>query len=219
MLVTLADAKDYLDISSADTSDDAFLTVQLNLLSDTVEAYCRRSFNSASYVQTYYSSDYKPSYKLETFQYPLISVASIVIDTDAPLDTSEYRINKTNGAIIRTPPNYFFGGYCAGLIAASQTVVTYTAGYVTIPTIITSVILDLLQERYNKKKSGTDLNFGSDVQSISIPGSISVDFDYSLSNNERTSAFGVILGSNVNALDYYRSERAVLGESKLIYLE
>ena len=74
-------------------------------------------------------------------------------------------------------------------------------------------------ERYNKKSSGVDLNFGSDVQRVSIPGAISIDFDYSLSNNERKSAYGVILGSNSNILDDWRSERSVIGSGKLEYVE
>ena len=114
------------------------------------------------------------------------------------------------GRVISTE-DYFFAG--------EETVIEYDAGYATIPSAILSVLDSLVGERYNKKSSGVDLNFGSDVQRISIPGTISLDFDYSLSNNERKSAYGSILGNNANILDDWRSDRAVLGSDKLIYVE
>jgi hypothetical protein len=120
-------------------------------------------------------------------------------------------VHGPSGRIIKTDGTYFFG--------AEETVILYDAGYETLPSTIQSVLDSVVQERYNKNTSGVDLNFGSDVQRISIPGAISIDFDYSLNNNDRKSAFGVILGANLNILDPYRSERAILGESKLIYVE
>lgn len=210
MLVSLADMKTYLGISSGDTSQDAFLTTQLNLVSDTVEAYCRRIFSQTTYTQTFYRDEHPASRVLETYMFPLVSVTSITEDTDAALSSTLYRINKPTGIISRLNDAFF---YCA-----EQTVVVYSAGYATIPTPIQSVVMTLVAERYNKKTSGVDLNFGSDVQRISIPGSISIDFDYSLSNNDRKTAFGVILGSQINVLDYYRSERAIIGSDKLVYI-
>lgn len=208
MLVTLSEMKAYLGIQTANTSNDAFLTEQLTLLSDVVEAYCRRKFLSASYVQTYYCSDYIPNQLINTFHFPLLAVTSITEDGDT-VDPTLYRIHYPTGQITKQFGCFYF---------AKETVVTYTAGFATTPTPIKSVIYALVQERYNKKKSGVELNFGSDVQRISIPGAISIDFDYSLSNNERKSAFGTILGSQSNVLDYYRSERAITGAGKLAYL-
>lgn len=204
MLVTLSDVKSYLGITG--TTYDAFLTEQITLVSDTIEAYCRRKFLSASYTQTFYSDENSPSKTLSLFMYPVISVASVVADDVA---VTGYRTNKGTGILTR-PDSYFFLG--------KETVVTYTAGFTTLPTPIRQVIYSLMEERYNKKVSGVAINFGSDVQRVSIPGTISIDFDYTLQNNERTSAFGTILGSYVNSLSYYRSHRAVLGDDKLIYL-
>lgn len=208
MLVTLAEMKAYLGILTGDTSQDAFLTAQITEISEVIQAYCRRVFATASYVQTYYWEDYDPSKTLETFHYPLISVTSIVEDT-VTLDPTLYRINLPTGTITKT---------CGYFYQAPETVVTYSSGLAATPTPVKGVVYSLVQERYNKKNSGVDLNFGSDVQRISIPGTISIDFDYSLSNNDRKSAFGVVLGSQSNVLDYYRSDRAVVGNGKLIYL-
>jgi hypothetical protein len=199
--------KTYLGITGS--TYDAFLTEQLNLVSDTVEAYCRRKFELLDYVQTYYYGDYIPSLNLQTSIFPATVITSVVED-GVTVSAADYRVHKPSATIIRTAGMFFY---------AEETVVTYTAGYATIPTPIDSVVKTVVQERYNKKVSGVDLNFGSDVQRVSIPGTISIDFDYTLSNNDRKSAYGVILGSQVNVLDDWRSDRAVLGEGKLIFNE
>lgn len=208
MLVTLADMKSFLGIASGNTSNDAFLTDQLSLLTEVITAYCRRNFESATYIQTFYRDENPESKLLTLFQFPIISLASIVED-GVTLSTDNYRVNKPTGMI--TAIDYKF--FCA-----KETVITYTAGFATVPLAVQSAVKSIVQERYNKKTSGINLDFGSDVQRISIPGAISIDFDYSLNNNERKNAFGAILGAQLNVLDFYRSERAVIGNDKLIYI-
>lgn len=207
MLDTLANVKYRLGITG--TTYDTFLTAQITLISDAIEGYCRRKFLTNEYEQTFYRNDYKPSRMMELFHFPVTEVESITED-DEVVDDETYRLNKPTARIIRTSGTFFW---------AEETVVLYTAGLAACPTPVLSVLDSLVQERYNKKVSGVDMNFGSDVQRISIPGAISIDFDYTLSNNERKSAFGVILGSNLNILDNYRSERSIIGDSKLIYVE
>lgn len=209
MLDTLSNVKARLGIT--DTEYDTFLTQQIHLVSDAIEGYCGRKFAAATYDQTFYRNETKTSSIAELFHYPLNSVASITED-GVVRDSSEYRLNKPSGRVIlKSSYGYFFG--------AEETVIRYNAGYATIPSIILSVLDSVVQERYNKKTSGVDLNFGSDVQRISVPGAISIDFDYTLNNNERKSAYGTIIGSNANLLDPYRSERAVLGTLKMNYVE
>lgn len=207
MLDTLANIKSRLGITTTDF--DAFLTAQGELVSDVIEAYCRRKFLEADWVQTFYRGDYQPSKLLELYHFPVTSV-SIVEDGADPLDDDNFRLHKPTGRITRQDQGFFW---------AKETVITYTAGEETCPRPVLAVLDSIIQERYNKKISGVDLNFGSDVQRISIPGTIAIDFDYTLNNNDRKSAFGVILGNNVNILDDYRSERAVLGSGKLEYVE
>jgi hypothetical protein len=207
MLDSLSNVKSRLGITVS--TYDTFLTQQITLISDVIEAYCRRKFISANYEQTYYKDENNPSKAMELYHFPVTAVASIVIDTET-LDSSKYRLHGPSGRLISKEGCFFLG---------DETVVTYTAGYATCPTPVLSVLDAVVGERYNKKAAGVDLNFGSDVQRVSIPGAISIDFDYSLSNNERTSAYGSILGSNVNILDDWRSERAVFGSDKLKYVE
>lgn len=206
MLDTLSNVKSRLGITGS--TYDTFLTGQIQLISDVIEAYCRRKFLSAVYEQKFYREDNRANNMMTLFHFPVSEVASIIVD-DVEWEDSFFRTNEQHG-IVRSLVGPFF--------TASETVVTYTAGYATCPTPILGVLDALVEERYNKKTSGVGLNFGSDVQRISIPGTISIDFDYTLANNDRKSAYGTIIGNYANILDDWRSERAVLGNDKLIFI-
>jgi len=209
MLDTLSNVKSRLGITTTDY--DTFLTQQITLISDVIEAYCRRKFTSATWVQTFYKQEIKDPKNIELYHFPLISVSGITIDGVALTvdELANLTLHKPTAKIRREDGSWIYG---------DKVVVTYVAGYATIPSIILSVLDSLVQERYNKKISGVDLNFGSDVQRISIPGAISIDFDYSLSNNERKSSYGSIIGSQANILDDWRSERSVIGSGKLEFV-
>lgn len=220
MLVTLDDMKNYLGIPLIDTTYDAFLTMQIQIISEAIESYCRRSFASATYTQTFYKEEMlERSTILDTlhlYQFPttvITSVKEIVEDTleETLLSPTTYRVNNPVAWISKKGYENFFQN-------GDVVEVEYVAGFATIPFTIQNAVYSLVQERYNKKVNGIDLNFGSDVQSISIPGTISVAYDYSLQNNERKTAFGAILGSYVNTLDYFRSERALSGDLRLTYV-
>ena len=188
-----------------DTTYDQFLTGQLTLISDTVEEYCNRKFLAADYTQTFYRDEEGLTQRVPLNNFPVNSIASVFEDTTEILD---YRLNARTGFLYRK--DGFF-------LSADKLDVTYNAGYADAPSPVKSVVYSLVEERYNKKKSGVNINFGSDVQRVSIPGTISIDFDYSLQSNERTSTLGTILGSYVNVLDAYRSDRAVVGSDRLVY--
>ena len=194
------------------TDYDDFLTTNLDVISQAVEEYCRRKFLSATYKQTWYEEDLPSHDKLFTFHFPLTAVASVKVDgSTTAVDTDYYRVNKDVGLILPRRPN--FPNVC------EKIEIEYTAGYTTLPATIEEVVCQLVQERYNKKKAGIQMNFGSDVQRVSVPGVISIDFDYSLQTNERKSALGVILGNMLNVLDSYRSERTIIGDGKIEYVE
>lgn len=207
-LDTLANVKSRLGITTSD--DDAFLQQQINMISDVIESYCGRKFAAADWIQTYYKEDQSKAFVLETYHFPIIQLnAPISIDGEDLLNT-QTRIHKPTGIIRRIDGATFCG---------EEIIVPYKAGYAVIPSPILEVLDSLVNERYNKKKSGVDLNFGSDVQRVSIPGAISIDFDYSLTNNDRKSAFGTIIGNYANVLDNWRAERAVVGPDKIEYVE
>lgn len=210
MLDTLVNVKARLGIVTSD--NDTFLTQQITLISDVIEAYCRRKFKAADWIQTVYRTELRDPRTHELYHYPVISLDTVFIDGTEMLevDFDNIVVHKPTGRLRREDGGWIYG---------SRVVFHYRAGYEVVPSIIISVLDSLVQQRYNKKISGVDLDFGSDVQRISIPGAISIDFDYSLSNNERSSAYGSILGSSSNILDDWRSERAVLGSGKVEYVE
>ncbi len=210
MLDTLENVKTRLGITT--TADDSFLTQQITTLSDVIEAYCRRKFTETDWVQTFYPEDFANStQKLTLFQYPVSAIAEVSIDS-VDLDVAQLRLHKPTGMFQRKDYGSLFG---------EEVIISYTAGYADgeMPTPILEVLDSLVSERYNKKKSGVDLNFGSDVQQISIPGAISVISDYTLANNDRSSSYGVILGNYVNVLDDWRSERTIISSDRLEYVE
>lgn len=209
MLVSRNAMKTYLGISG--TTYDDFLDREITMVSDTIELYCRRKFNQATWSQTFYRDETRPMKALELFHFPLISVTSVEID-GVVFDDDYYRIHKPTARVIRTDGGLF-------MFDAEEIEVTYVAGYATIPTPLQQVVYDLVSERYNKYRSGVSLNFGSDVQRVSIPGTISIDFDYTLQNNERESSFGQVLGNQRNMLDYWRSERVLAPSTRIRYVE
>lgn len=215
-LVLLADIKTYLGIPTLDTTQDAFLTQQEGLISDTVEAYCGRKFliPGTSYVQSFYVEDYfRGISDLHLLNFPVSEITEVkdgdTIYTVGGGVLDEVRPNFSVGNIFRRRGFFIYGDIVQ---------VTYKAGFAALPSPVASVIMSLVEERYNKKQSGVPLNFGSDVQSISIPGTISVAFDYSLQANDRKTKFGTILGNYLNVLDFYRSERVIVGQGKLSYV-
>lgn len=208
MLDTLSNVKSRLGITT--TADDAFLTQQIVLISDVIESYCRRKFTPANWIQTFYKEDLSTLAQLTLFHFPVIAITQIVLDTNTTLTEPDLRIHKPTSIIKKKDKSLFI---------ADEIEVSYMSGYASVPSPVLEVLDALVNERYNKKKSGVDLNFGSDVQRVSIPGAISIDFDYSLANNDRKSSFGTIIGNYANVLDAFRSERAVIGSGKLEYIE
>lgn len=201
MLVTLTDIKTYIGVTV--NTYDAFLNQQIALISDAIEGYCGRKFAQANYVQTFHKDDYPHAQKeLYLYHYPVIGVPVVKDENNIVIDAEDYRVQKEL-AHLKMEEDYFLR------YVRSKVIVEYTAGYAAIPGLIQSVVYDLVEQRYNKKVSGVALNFGSDVQRISIPGTLSIDYDYSLSTNERKSKFGTILGNTLNILDPFRSERGV----------
>lgn len=225
MLVTLADMKSYLGITAS--TYDSFLTSQLNLISSAIENYCGRVFTSSSYTQTFYKADFQdvsPIKKIDLYHYPVTAIASVTeietsggVDTETILDSSEYRLHSLSGSLKKIDDGYTRYWF-SDIGINSRIEIEFTAGFSTIPYEIQEVTKSLVEERYNKYINGVDLSFGPDVQRISIPGTISIDYDYSLQANDRKSKFGMIIGNYANVLDFYRSERAIIGSVREAYV-
>ena len=227
MIVELSDLKTYLNITGTDY--DAFLTGQISLFTSAVENYCGRKFDQASYTQTFYFSDYNDGNydsKLYLFHFPLISVTEIKkittnvygVDEEEVVDSSYYRVHKGQAKITRICDG-LEQDWFSGLDSNTRFEVAHTAGFAVKPADIQYAVFELIEERYNKEINGIATNFGNNVQRLSIPGTMSIDFDYTLQANERKSSFGMFLGNYINVFDHYRSERAIIGEIKENYVD
>ncbi len=216
MLVSLEAMKTYLGETGTDY--DTFLTQQILTVSEAIEGYCGRRFNSAAYTQTFYKDEMVGEYlgKLVLFHYPVTVLTSVTNITDTiVLDSSEYRCQLDRGFLKHLSDGRKISWFND---SAEALEVVYTAGYTTIPAVILSVVYSLVEAAYNKKKSGVSVDFGSDVQSISIPGTLTINFDYTLQANDRKSAYGMIIGNYGNVLDGFRSERTLLGNIEDYYV-
>ena len=214
MLVTLDDMKDYLGLAASNITYDDFLEAQLTLISAAVEGYCGRVFGQDDYVQTFYRDEFVQDYIKELFlyHYPVNSITEILEDGTALTD---YRLQGSSGRIVKTDDGikiHWFQGI-------DELQITYNAGYASLPSEIDATIKSLVQERYNKHISGINVSFGNNVQRVSIPGVMSLDFDYTLSANSRKTKYGMILGDYVNILDPFRSERYSGQEIHIAYVE
>lgn len=212
MFLSLSEIKDYLQIPGATTDYDDFLTLQGEVTTDAIELYCQRKIMAANYVETFYASDYvsdsAPVKSVKTWEYPLNTITKIELDGGL-VDVADYRFSKDSGLITAE-----YGLFHCG----KKLEITYNAGYTTLPPLLKYVYLNVIQGNYNKLKAGIDMNFGSDVQRVSIAGVMSLDFDYSLVSNEETTLMGTILGNYLNVVRQYRSERAVIGSGKVKYV-
>lgn len=220
-LVTLANLKEYLGIDALDVSKDDFLNSQIALFDETVLNYCNRVFEQTTVTETIYYDDFKNAREHYLYHHPVISITSITEKhpDNSDVVTTSFRLNKRVGKIEIIDQEHYqrswlFQNYNAG---ASLEIV-YEAGYATVPQEIQEAVKALIQVRYNKSESGVDLNFGNNVQRMSIPGVMSIDFDYTLNNNERKNKYGMILGDYLNVFDSYRSERVIIGERSEVYL-
>ena len=212
MLVTLDEMKDHLGIT--DNTYDDFLTEQLTLMSSVVENYCKRQFKRQNYTQEFLREDFNREFigELYLYHYPLNSIISFQITDDEDVDNSEaedvgflYRFFEATGLVRSIRRSDMFSS------SHSKLVISYNAGYSIIPPEITYVVKTLVEQQYNKKTAGISLDFGSDVQGVTIPGTIQVQYDFTLDNNSSAKAFGAILGNTTNILDMFRSERKMIG--------
>jgi len=207
MIVTLAQMKTYLGETTTDYDD--FLTQQLAVVNNSIENYCGRKFDPLTYIQTFYRDSIEQNIvpSISLFHYPVTAITTIQ-NEDAETYTN-YRLKGNSGKLTATNDSGYKSCWFQNY---NQLEVTYDAGYTTMPPELQQVVYSIVAESYNKKKAGIDVGFGNNVQRISVAGVMSLDFDYTLNSNERKNGFGMILGDWLNVLDYYRSERPVLGE-------
>ena len=217
MLVSLVDMKDYLGVTG--TAEDDYLNSELSLFTETVENYCNRKFEVASYTERIYHRDFYNVRDYYLYHFPVVSITSA---TEKAKDESDVvlgtLVNKRLGKVNVLDDNEYLTKLFNNSGSNGYIEFIYDSGYATVPLEVQEAVKQLVQARYNKRNSGVDFNFGSNVQRISVPGVIGIDFDYTLSTNERSNKYGMILGDYQNVFDNYRSERTIIGETQVTYL-
>ncbi len=219
MLVSLDDMKEYLGIPLGDTSQDSYLTTELLMFTEAIENYCNRKFEVATYVERIYHRDFYNARDHHLYHFPIVSIASAIEkakdEDDITLNTL---VNKRTGKFNVLDEDEYFTRLFVNTGRNGYMDITYDAGYATVPLEVQESVKMLVQARYNKKNSGVDFNFGSNVQRINVAGVMGIDFDYTLSTNERNNKYGMILGDYQNVFDNYRSERTLIGETEVTYM-
>lgn len=120
-LTTLANVREYLQTPAADTTKDNLLTRLINVASAAIESFCGRKFKSRSFTETHYYDDYESAQNILTKQFPITALTSIT-DDGVALTADELAECENRTTYIRLDEE-----------RSGTIVITYTAGYTTIP--------------------------------------------------------------------------------------
>lgn len=150
-LTTLAAAKDFLEIPTADTSQDAKVERFINAASSAIENYCSRKFKSQTFTEYH---DGRQSNSILLQQYPATKPTVVAIDgtwafdSTSELNSNDYDVLENGWLTLRS--SVFPRGN-------RNIKVTYVAGYSTIPSDVSEACLMLVEYFYmhrNDRRSG-----------------------------------------------------------------
>lgn len=142
-LTTLANAKQWLGITSPDS--DSLLERLISAASDYIQTWLNRDIALASYVSR---RDGTGGTRLMLRNYPVVAMSSVVVDGQSvPFSTDGIRpgyiFNDTSVMLVGN--GYRFNrGY-------SNVLISYTAGFSSIPTEIEQAAIELISLRYKEK--------------------------------------------------------------------
>lgn len=134
-LTTLADVKAYLGLESV--AEDANLSRHIKAASAWIRSYLNRDVTSSSYTETL---DGTGTATLMVGEYPITAVASVTVGGLAVTGVvgRQATLARTDG-----------GTFPAGI---GNVVVTYTAGYATVPEDIAQACLEMVAWRFDERK-------------------------------------------------------------------
>lgn len=160
-LTTLAKVKTHLDIPSSDTSQDTRLTTFLNAASTTIESYCERKFESATYVE--YHHGRRMNFIMPR-EFPIISITELRIDNDRLFTLPDTLIAIADYAIAdRARTVYYSGKFPQGF---NNIRLTYVAGYSVVPYDVELACLWAVEwfvrHRENKRMGMTSVSKGDE---------------------------------------------------------
>jgi uncharacterized phiE125 gp8 family phage protein len=142
-LATLAQIKEYLEVSNG--NDDALLTRLIDVCSSSIEKWCSRVFGVASYVITVDGTG-KSYVMVDPF--PIISVTSVTVNEQAiPLSTGL----TVGGYYFKAPYQIMLRGGRTFPRGSQNVVISYSAGYATLPADIVQACVKLVALRYRER--------------------------------------------------------------------
>ncbi|PWC96963.1 hypothetical protein [Azospirillum sp. TSO5] len=155
-LIDLATVKDDWGISG--TGDDAFLTRSISRCSAAAAQFCNRVLASETVKDEIRIDRDQYPYQvpggvqfLQLSRWPVSSVASVVEgvgdNTTTLVAGDDYTVNKANGQITRIGSQGYPIVWPASLI-----VVTYTAGYATVPSDLQDAVSRMVWTRYAERR-------------------------------------------------------------------
>lgn len=140
-LTTLANVKQYLGIANA--GDDALLTSLVSRISANVQNWLNRNILSAAYTETL---DGNGGFALVFKNYPVTAVTSLTIDTLViPLAA-----NSTQSGFMWNADKIVLNGY-RFTRAMQNVVVSYAAGYATVPADLEEAVIELIGFAYKSR--------------------------------------------------------------------
>jgi uncharacterized phiE125 gp8 family phage protein len=144
-LCALADVKTYLGIT--DTNSDTVLTALVVNASAMCEAFCNRVFAQASYTETRNGSG-KAAMTLANA--PVSAVASVSVDGLPVIASASPTLG---GYVFDADTLYLRAGVypCTFTAGVQNVVVTYTAGFATIPPDVAQACIELVALKYAKR--------------------------------------------------------------------
>ncbi|WP_018130709.1 head-tail connector protein [Effusibacillus pohliae] len=140
-LLTLVEAKDYLKIEPADTTEDALLERLIDRASSMLERKYGRPLKERAFTDDVYNGSGDPYLVLRT--YP-VTVTEVKID-DVPILSTDYVVQLENGILVRR------GIWPEGI---GNIKVSFTGGYQTVPDWLNAECLQLVADLYEGRWEG-----------------------------------------------------------------
>lgn len=150
-LVTLDQAKVSLGIDLLDTSQDAAIQQQIDIVSMEINNYCARIFVVQAYQDRlrYVVNYLCPGDPLRTRQKPIVEDAGVpvvtVAEDGATIDPSLWEVSSDEGLLYR------LNGTMVGSWTGTTILINYTAGFDPIPPDVQGAALDWLRSRWSAK--------------------------------------------------------------------
>lgn len=165
--ITLEELKIELGISFDTDKYDSFLNRKISSVTNSIKRYCQRDFESAERTQTVNF----PKNFIYLDEFPVSSVASVVVD-GVTLESSQYLADSESGLLYLLDESGYQKDWKDYSGPPKQVVITYTAGYSSIPDEIKDIVFSLCTSAF--MKIGGDPT--KDVKMEAIHNSVTVSY-------------------------------------------